>query len=104
MSEAHRQGWSVRAIASHFHHSRSTVHRFLQSAFQRRPEQWELVFPANILTPSSEPTFIRDGDPAVCMVSHQTGNENHPSLQKPRPRPKQESKHKFKPKLKNNAK
>ncbi len=104
MVEAHRQGWTLRAIGEHFGLPHSTVADFLRIALAKPPEEWELVFPVTAFTPTSAPTHIWDGDEAIDMVSNKTGKEEHPRFRPDRVKPKPESKHKFKPKLKKKAK
>ncbi len=104
MVEAHRQGWSLRAIGEHFGLPHSTVADFLRIALTKPPEEWELVFPPGVFTPASPPTVICNGDEAIDMVLHRTGKEGHPRFRPDRVKPKSETKHKFKPNLKSKNK
>lgn len=96
MVMAREQGWSFQQIADHLGYSKTSVQRLLAPR-SKRPEEYEQVYPVNGLMPGSEPIPIREGDEAICMVSHQTGHEEHPRFKPDRPKPKQESKHKFVP-------
>ncbi len=92
-------GWSVRDIANFLKRDKSVIHRFLKklAAYPENPEDVEIVTPFH-LTPSSAPTQIYPGDAAYCVVSDQTGIEDHPKLRKPRPKKPEKSKATFKPK------
>lgn len=96
MHMAREEGWSFQQIADHLGYSKTSVQRLLAPR-TKPPEEYEQVYPVNGLTPASEPTVIKEGDEAICMVSHKTGHEEHPKFRPDRPKPKKESKHKFKP-------
>lgn len=91
-------GWTIRDIAREFDKPPTVIHRFLARPMPENPEDCEIVTPIQ-LTPKSPPTPIRDGDAAYCVVSHLTGIEGHPKLQRPRLKikPKKQAA-KFKPK------
>jgi hypothetical protein len=78
--EAYRQDWSIRAIAAYVNRPPSVVYRFLRRPIETT-EHVELVFPVNGFAPASEPTEIRPGDAAICMVSNQSGLDFLPGLQ-----------------------
>ena len=87
--EAVRQGWTLRNIAAFIGKSTTVVHRYLRRPrpYPENPEDCEIVMPIQ-LTPSSPPTPIHPGDAAYCVVSHKTGIDDHPKLQRPSKRKK----------------
>jgi hypothetical protein len=97
MRYARTEGWSFQEIADHLGYSKTSVQRMLLMQVGRPPEQYEQVYPVNGLKPASEPTPIREGDRAVCMVSHQTGREDHPRFCPDRIKPKPEPRRKYVP-------
>jgi hypothetical protein len=75
-------GFSIRRLSMRFQVSRDAIRRILHLRRSRRLEALELVFPVGVFSPTSAPTPIRRGDPAICMVSHQCGLDYVPPLQR----------------------
>lgn len=97
---ARQGGVSLRDIATGLTNlgipcSKSSLQRQLKLAPVENIEECEIVIPINGLFPGSRPTLIPDGDKAYDAVSHRTGFEDHPRLQRdPRTDPKPEPKKK----------
>ena len=82
IESASKLGWSIRKIADYTRIPKSIIFRALNGPTLRQLEHVELVFPVGIFTPASAAQVtIREGDPAVCMVTHQSGFDFLPELQ-----------------------
>lgn len=89
---ARKQGWSYRRIAQFFNKSYGAIYRLILRASGAEeeetspiPDHFELVFPIRVFSPDAEPTPIRDGDAAVCMVSNASGLDFLGELRSPQP-------------------